>query len=401
MIKVFNIRDLIKYFIKFVLPIVFIFIIILNLPKKSDGDDESIESATNLNDKINKNNMVFLACLEDNLYKYINNEDENNKKIGIYAREVSLARSVMNREESGDFDNKIADNTTNKENENLDNKNNENSKEMNQGNNESFNDIENISEPVFARGDVTTEVVKSNVNPRYNREYEGVKIYNGTDYNLTDDMLNPDSVNINKKKVVIYHTHTCESYTPTEKFNYNQTGNFRTQDENFNMIRVGEELAARLRDYGIEVIHSKTFHDYPSYNGSYSRSLKTAEKIKNDNLDADIFIDLHRDAIADSTYAPKVKIGDEYASQLMFVVGSDKINKQNANWNNNLKFAVKVQKKGNELYNGLFKPIILRNSEYNGHISNACTIIEVGSTGNTLEESINSMKYLAKILSEL
>ena len=74
MIKVFNIRDLIKYFIKFVLPIVFIFIIILNLPKKSDGDDESIESATNLNDKINKNNMVFLACLEDNLYKYINNE---------------------------------------------------------------------------------------------------------------------------------------------------------------------------------------------------------------------------------------------------------------------------------------------------------------------------------------
>lgn len=50
---------------------------------------------------------------------------------------------------------------------------------------------------------------------------------------------------------------------------------------------------------------------------------------------------------------------------------------------------------------GLFKPIILRNSEYNQHISKCATIIEIGSTGNTLDESINSMKYLAKVLSEL
>lgn len=50
---------------------------------------------------------------------------------------------------------------------------------------------------------------------------------------------------------------------------------------------------------------------------------------------------------------------------------------------------------------GLFKPIILRNSEYNQHITRAATIIEIGSTGNTLDESMNSMKYLAKILSEL
>lgn len=253
----------------------------------------------------------------------------------------------------------------------------------------------------FAKDNVTTEVIENSVKPRYTNEYQGVKINNQTDYTLTDDMMNPETASVNKKKVVIYHTHTCESYTPSEKLFYEQTGNFRTQDLNYTVARVGDELENRLKDYGIEVVHDKTYHDYPAYNGSYSRSLSTIEAIKNANQDADIFIDLHRDAIADATYAPKVKIGDEYASQLMFVVGSDVANKINTNWNENLKFAIKVQKKANELYNGLFKPIILRNSEYNGHISKACTIIEVGSTGNTLDESINSMKYLAKIINEI
>ena len=71
------------------------------------------------------------------------------------------------------------------------------------------------------------------------------------------------------------------------------------------------------------------------------------------------------------------------------------------NWNQNLKFAVKVQEKAEEMYPGLFKPIILRNSEYNQHVSKAACIIEVGATGNTLEESMGAMKYLAKILESI
>lgn len=50
---------------------------------------------------------------------------------------------------------------------------------------------------------------------------------------------------------------------------------------------------------------------------------------------------------------------------------------------------------------GLFKPIIVRNSRYNQHAGKASSIIEVGSTGNTLDEANNSMKYLAKVLSEV
>ena len=85
----------------------------------------------------------------------------------------------------------------------------------------------------------------------------------------------------------------------------------------------------------------------------------------------------------------------------MFVIGTDGGGLYHKNWRDNLKFAMKIVKKGNELYPGLFKPIIVRNSRYNHHLAKAACIIEVGATGNTLEECLNSMKYLAKIYSEV
>ena len=245
-----------------------------------------------------------------------------------------------------------------------------------------------------------TEVQNSGVNPRSTDEFMGVKINNSTDYTLTEDILTPN-IDINKNKVVIYHTHTCESYTQTESNHYEESGSFRTIDLNYSVARVGDELMNQLMTYGCNVVHDKTYHDYPSYNGSYSRSLVTAQNILNTNEDADIVIDLHRDAIADETYAPKVKIGDEYVSQLMFVMGTDGANTEHNNWKENLQFAIKVQQTANEMYPGLFKPIILRNSEYNQHVSKAACIIEVGATGNTLEESMGAMKYLAKILESI
>ena len=348
-----------------------------------------------------ENNNVFFSCLDDTFEKISIKKDNNDEE-----KEIDSSKIISDQMKvfkilsvNDNSKNECTNNSSNEDKSEGENNSSENQRNNNDESNSSSKQDDDNSKNL-AKDNVKTEVVKNNVNPRYTNEYQGVKINNQTDYTLTDDILNTSSVNVNKKKVVIYHTHTCESYTSSEKYSYEQTGNFRTQDLNYTVARVGDELEHRLRDYGIEVVHDKTCHDYPSYNGSYSRSLKTAEIIKSENPDADIFIDLHRDAIADSSYAPKVKIGDEYASQLMFVVGSDVSNKINVNWKQNFEFAIKVQKKANELYNGLFKPIILRNSEYNGHISKACVIIEVGSTGNTLDESINSMKYLAKVINE-
>lgn len=247
---------------------------------------------------------------------------------------------------------------------------------------------------------VQTEIVTQNpIAENNNVEINGVKIKNETSFEINENIINTE-LNINKNNILIFHTHTCESYTPTEQYNYQQTGNFRTTDLNFSVARVGDELANYLMGYGFNVVHDKTYHDYPAYTGSYTRSKATVEGILQSNP-TDIIIDLHRDAIGSkSNYDPSVKIGDDVAAQLMFVIGTNGGGLYHPNWQTNLKFAIELQQKANELYPGLFKTMIVRNSRYNQHLGKAATIIEVGSTGNTLEQCMNSMKYLSNVLDE-
>ena len=382
MIKVFKVKDLIGYLAKIIIVLVAVALVmqVLKIGKK-DGENETATDSSN----------AWLFCIDDMLPQIgINKKVEETKETsGIkfaFSSELEVMESIENNEI-------VEENTANVEEEN------NNASEEN-GQSETAQNGEALQSIGINKDWTVTEVDNSGVNPRYTDEYNGVFINNGTNYQLTQEMLTPD-VEVNKNKVVIYHTHTCESYTPTEQYQYTASGNFRTIDLNFSVSRVGDELEKWLSTYGCTVIHDRTYHDYPAYNGSYSRSLVTAQNVLSTNQDADIVIDLHRDAIADETYGPRVKIGDEYVSQLMFVIGTDGANSAHTNWLQNLKFAIKVQQKANELYPGLFKPIILRNSEYNQHVAKAACIIEVGSTGNTLEESMGAMKYLARIIEEM
>lgn len=406
MIKVFKVKDLIKYLIKIliVLTAVALVVKVFNMKESSNmgtnnsENMENVNNSTENNDKENNSDegnyksKAWIFCIDDMLPQIaINKADEESKKTSQTKIAFSSELEVMEAIKSDS--NEVTTNTAeNEENQNL----------SNEGNitNETENTSINDTQTGINLDWTVTEVDNSGVNPRYTDEYNGVFINNGTNYTLTQEMLTPD-VTVNKNKVVIYHTHTCESYTPTEAYSYTASGNFRTIDLNYSVSRVGDELENCLTNYGCTVIHDRTYHDYPAYNGSYSRSLVTAQNILSANQDADIIIDLHRDAIADETYGPRVKIGDEYVSQLMFVIGTDGSNSAHTNWLQNLKFAIKIQQKANELYPGLFKPIILRNSEYNQHVAKAACIIEVGSTGNTLEESMGAMKYLARIIEEM
>ena len=232
-------------------------------------------------------------------------------------------------------------------------------------------------------------------------KFGNVKIKNETDYQITEDILNTDNLSIENKNVILFHTHSCESYTSSEKYPYTPTGNYRTTDLNYTVTRVGTELETYLKGYNYNVIHNTDYHDYPAYNGSYTRSLKTVENILK-TTPSDIIIDVHRDAIGSrSDYAPTVKIGDEEAAQLMFVIGTDEGGLWHPNWRENLKFAIKVQQKAEEMYPGLFKTMMLTTSRYNQHTGKYASIIEVGATGNTLEQCLTSMKYLAAVMHEV
>ena len=310
---------------------------------ENNGSIENVEnnrSSENIENNENSENSKLQTLAEYLLGLTPVQFNKNDKSNGTQNANIKSANGKIIAQDT----NQDGNNSSKIENE----KNGENSKDGQNYNENNPNGEDNSIKQ--AEENVKTEVVSNNVNPRYNYDYNGIKIYNSTKYKLTNEMLDISNFSVNKDKILIYHTHTCESYTPTEKYNYQQSGNFRTTDLNFSVARVGEELKKQLESYNIKVVQNKTYHDYPSYNGSYSRSLTTANNMLNENKDADIVIDLHRDAIADSSYAPKVKIGDEYVSQMMFVIGTDIANSANSHWNENLKFAVKVQQKANEMY---------------------------------------------------
>lgn len=277
----------------------------------------------------------------------------------------------------------------------------ENNESQTQGDTVPKDNSEPENEVQLAKSGLPTEVVTQNpINLSFNTEYGAVKIKNGTSFELTNEIMEPN-INIENKNILLFHTHTCESYTSSEKFPYTPTGNYRTTDLNFTVARVGDELESHLKQYGYNVIHDKTYHDYPSYNGSYTNSLATVEGILK-QTPADIIFDIHRDAIGSrSDYAPCVKIGDDVAAQIMFVIGTSEGGLWHPNWKQNLKFAIKVQQKAEEMYPGLFKPMTLTKYRYNQHTGKFASIIEVGATGNTLEQCNNSMKYLAKVLDEV
>ena len=124
-------------------------------------------------------------------------------------------------------------------------------------------------------------ITKEPIPEIYNFEINGVKIKNETDLDLSNINLNDESLDINKDNIIIFHTHTCESYTQSQNYTYNSSGNYRTTDLNYSVARVGDEFTYYLVDYGFNVNHDKTYHDYPAYKGSYGRSLSTVSNLIN------------------------------------------------------------------------------------------------------------------------
>ena len=363
-------KDILKHGIKIGIFLIFLFLlqkIFISSPKEEIKLPKLIDETK------------LIACLEDSMpiMKEVNNVDKEDLEEKV--EKINPLKLVVDTQLEG------MNNIKPKENKE------ENTKEEN---------VQTETKVEQAQTGLTTQVIESNVPTKFTNSYNGVEVKNETEYNLTEEMLKPD-ITVNNENILIFHTHTCESYTPTENFQYQQTGTYRTTDLNYNVARVGLELKNQLNSYGYNVIHDTTYHDYPAYSGSYGRSLTTVENLLKQNTNTDVVIDLHIDAIGDYSYAPTVQIGDESAARLMFVIGTDGGGLEHPNWNQNLKFAVKLQEKANELYPGLFKPIILRNSRYNQHLSKAACIIEVGATGNTMEQCLASMKYLAKVMSEV
>ena len=205
-------------------------------------------------------------------------------------------------------------------------------------------------------------------------------------------------------QVLIVHTHTTESYTPEAGQNYTELTHARTLDENYNMIRVGQQVAAVLEANGIGVVHETTVNDYPDYNGAYDRMKTIIEENLARYPSIQMVLDIHRDAAADENGDPLALTADyngaRYA-QLMLVVGTDEGGLSHPNWQQNLSTALKLQALLERTHPGLCRNLNLRQERFNQNQTPCSLLIEFGTDGNTLSQALHSADALGSALSQL
>lgn len=269
------------------------------------------------------------------------------------------------------------------------------------------------SYPETSATDEEESVSKNSEKSKNNNEYIKVhigeenipKVDENTDENADDSIdvasiLNQykDNVRVTSAnpRMLIYHTHSCETYSNSP------AGNYHSNDPENSVIKVGNLLTTELTKKGWGVVHNTTLHDDPSYNNSYSNSLKTVKSMLANYKSVDIAIDLHRDGKTLSNDSVKKEYNKEYTttingetvSKICFVVGM-----RNENVDEVMKIANDLTNLANEKYPGLARPVVKKdNGRYNQYVAKNGILIEVGCNAVSVEEASASVKYIADIL---
>ena len=257
----------------------------------------------------------------------------------------------------------------------------------------------------------STVAVKGNVIEKYISPYTAKLSYNGVymknstslSINIKNLLASKLSFKIQKNsepQVLIVHTHTTETFLPTDAKTYGVNHSSRTTDNSKNMAAIGAIIAEKLNKAGIKTLHDKTQHDYPQYNGSYSRSAKTVNSYLSKYKSIKIVLDLHRDSVTVSGNDKAklvTKINGKKAAQVMLVMGSQSGSvKNHPNWQENLKLALKLQQTMESKYPTLARPLVLASSRYNQSLSKGALLMEFGTDMNSLAEA----KYSAELVAD-
>lgn len=203
--------------------------------------------------------------------------------------------------------------------------------------------------------------------------------------------------------VLLYHTHTTESFEPFVRENYDSSFNYRTTDCTKNVVMVGDAIQAELEAQGIGVIHATEIHDYPSYNGSYSRSRETVTALMEKYPSIKVVLDIHRDAIGgeNCAYQPYITVDGKEAAQIMIISGCDDGTLGMPDYMQNFHFACSLQKQLEADNSGFTRPVLFDYRHYNQDLTNGSLLIEVGSHGNTLEQVQYAGQLLGRSLGKL
>lgn len=204
--------------------------------------------------------------------------------------------------------------------------------------------------------------------------------------------------------VLIYHTHTWEAYEMTEDAQYTPTETWRTKDNRFNMVRIGEALAAELEKRGFQVTHDQTAFEPPTLSSAYTRSLKMLEQRLDAGERYDYILDVHRDAFSGLRNGANCVVGsDARIAYVMMLVGkgtgaTGSGFDERPDWPENLALAEEITAQMNARVPGVAREVKIKTGRFNQHVSTGALLIEVGNNKNTLDEALAACPVIADSL---
>ncbi len=180
--------------------------------------------------------------------------------------------------------------------------------------------------------------------------------------------------------IAIYHTHSDESYVPTDG-RASIPGHGGIYD-------VGAAFAEKLEQLGYNVEYSEENHN-PNDINAYNRSRKTAASLIKKAPDA--IIDIHRDAVPPGAY--QTQINGEEATKIKLIVG-----RTNPNMKTNLEFAKNIKAAMDKKAPGLSAGILVGKGSYNQDLSPRAMLIEVGTHNNDKSAAIKGVQAFAEVM---
>ena len=179
------------------------------------------------------------------------------------------------------------------------------------------------------------------------------------------------------RHVIIYHTHTDESYTPTS----GQASEAGKGD----VFQIGKALTDALNKANISVSHSLNIHEPHDIN-AYHRSRRTLTQLLKERPDA--AFDIHRDSAPKSAYYTTINGVD--ISRVMIVVG-----RSNPNMQSNLSYAKTIKAAADEIHPGLMRGIFIGKGDYNQDLYPTALIFEVGTESISQDLAEKGVRCLA------
>ncbi len=240
--------------------------------------------------------------------------------------------------------------------------------------------------------------------------YKNVRVKNVTDtktINVQKELEKAPKLSIKDKSkpaVLLFHTHTTESYQLLDRDYYTQKDAARSDDPAQNVIRVGDEIEKQLEQAGYQVIHDRRIHDQ-SYSGAYDRTRGVVKEYLKQYPEIAVVLDVHRDAMHQNNgnkIKPVATINGKQAAQIMLISGAEEgAITDFPDWELNLRFALQLQQAMETLYPGLTRPILFSQRLYTMNLHPCNVLVEMGSDGNTLEEAVYSARLIGNALIEV